>query len=65
MRYVKEGHNALLYMNRCHNKGHVPSARSLHSLEHTLIRVHKAYRASSALQVRRRERARERTLLYS
>lgn len=49
IQYVKEGHNALLYINRCHDTGHVPSAASLQSLEHTLIRVHKA---SNALQVR-------------
>lgn len=49
VQYVKEGHNALLYINRCHDTGHVPSAASLQSLEHTLIRVHKA---SNALQVR-------------
>lgn len=48
VQYVKEGHNALLYINRCHDTGHVPSAASLQSLEHTLIRVHKA---SNALQV--------------
>lgn len=48
IQYVKEGHNALLYINRCHDTGHVPSAASLQSLEHTLIRVHKA---SNALQV--------------
>ena len=46
--YVKEGQNALLYINRCHDTDHVPSAASLHSLEHTLIRVHKA---SNVLQV--------------
>lgn len=50
VQYVKEGHNALLYINRCHDTGHVPSAASLQSLEHTLIRVHKA---SNALQVRK------------
>ncbi|CAM9393769.1 unnamed protein product [Ectocarpus sp. 6 AP-2014] len=26
VQYVKEGHNALLYINRCHDTGHVPSA---------------------------------------
>ena len=46
--YVKEGQNALMYINRCHDTDHVPSAASLHSLEHTLIRVH---RASNTLQV--------------
>lgn len=51
VQYVKEGHNALLYINRCHDTGHVPSAASLQSLEHTLIRVHKA---SNALQVSKR-----------
>lgn len=45
---MKEGHNALLYINRCHDTGHVPSVASLQSLEHTLVRVHKA---SNALQV--------------
>lgn len=49
VQYVKEGHNALLYINRCHDTGHVPSAASLQSLEHTLVRVHKA---SNALQVK-------------
>lgn len=56
VQYVKEGHNALLYINRCHDTGHVPSAASLQSLEHTLIRVHKA---SNALQVREGARRRE------
>ncbi|CAM9450194.1 unnamed protein product, partial [Phaeothamnion confervicola] len=44
--YVKEGHNAIQYMERCMN-GHVPSAPSLLSLEHTLQKVDKA---SHALQ---------------
>ena len=52
VQYVKEGHNALLYINRCHDTGHVPSAASLQSLEHTLIRVHMA---SNALQVREQD----------
>ncbi|CAN0259554.1 unnamed protein product, partial [Discosporangium mesarthrocarpum] len=55
VQYVKEGHNALLYMNRCHDAGHVPSAASLLSLEHTLVRVHKA---SNALQIMIREHSR-------
>ncbi|CAN0089012.1 unnamed protein product, partial [Ectocarpus sp. 12 AP-2014] len=47
--YVKEGHNSLLYMNRCHDKGHVPSAKSLESPENTLIRVHKANNTLKAI----------------
>ena len=53
VQYVKEGHNALLYINRCHDTGHVPSAASLHSLEHTLIRVHKASNALQVIQLNR------------
>lgn len=50
VQYVKEGQNALLYLNHCYDTGHVPSAHSLRELEYTLIRVHKA---SNALQVRK------------
>lgn len=46
---MKEGYNALVYMDRCHQSKHTPSAASLHSLEDTLIRV---YEASNDLQVR-------------
>ena len=46
--YVQEGHNAVLYMNKCHDTDHVPSAASLKSLEDTVIRVQKA---GKALQV--------------
>ncbi len=46
--YVKEGENVLRYLNRCDN-GHVPSAKSLPCLEHTITRVDKA---SNELQVR-------------
>lgn len=47
--YVKEGRKALVYMDRCHQSKHVPSAPSLQSLEDTLIRV---YEASNIFQVR-------------
>jgi len=49
VKYVNEGQKALLYFNRCHDTGHVPSVPSLQSLELTVVEVHKA---SKALQVR-------------
>jgi hypothetical protein len=42
MQYVSEGSNALQYMAKCHNSGHIPSPQSLESLEITLQKVFKA-----------------------
>lgn len=45
VQYAKEGHNALLALNLHQDTGRVPSAVNLQSLEHTLVRVHKASHA--------------------
>ncbi|KAG5185873.1 hypothetical protein JKP88DRAFT_268183 [Tribonema minus] len=42
VQYIREGQNALMYMERCHLQHHIPSGPSLESLHLTLQKVHKA-----------------------